>query len=136
MFLLFIIYRLDHIEQIKATLRNSFKEYATISDTTPTYAEHLCIVLRVVTLQWEILELVIRCRAFKTSFNANTLAGSFLKVLEEDYKLNLNDWRVNIGDSCAVNGAMLTSIVVECKLYVAIQGNTLMFPTQTEPARG
>jgi hypothetical protein len=99
----------------------------------------------VVTLQWEILELVIRCRAFKTSFNANTLAGSFLKVLEDDYKLNLNDWRVNIGDRCAVNGAMLTSIVVQCKLNVTeilctsqlvIQGNTLMFRTQTKPARG
>ena len=46
------------------------------------------------------------------------LAGSFLKVLEEDYSLDLNDWRCNVGDWCAVNGAMITKVVERCKLNV------------------
>ena len=60
--------------------------------------------------------------------------------------LNLNDWRVNIGDQCVVNGAMLNKIVQQCKLSVTEigcishgncnSGGTLMFPMQTKPARG
>jgi hypothetical protein len=115
-------YRSDHVQKIKATIKCCFKEYGTISDTTPTYAEHLCIVLRMVTLQWDIIELTIRCRAFLTSFNSETLAGSFLEVLEEDYDVNLVDWRVNMGDRCAVNGAMLNKIIEHCKLNVTSVG--------------
>ena len=112
------MYRLDHTQKIKDLLTRCFKEYCVISDTTPTYTEHFCVVLRAVTLDWQIVEVVIRCWAFDGSFNAETMAGTLLQCLEEQYSLDLNNWRCYVADRCAVNGAMVDKIVISCKLNV------------------
>ena len=95
-----------------------FKQYCCISDTTPTYAEHFCIVLRVVNHDWKIVEVVIRCRAHKGSFNADNMAGTILQCLEQDYGLDLNNWRCYVADRCAVNGAMIDKRLIACKLNI------------------
>jgi hypothetical protein len=114
----YFIYRQEHVNEILNLISKSFDDFSVTADGTPTHAEHFCCMLRMVTKEWKIAEIVIRCRAYQSSFNAKTLAGEVLFILEEEYNLKLEHWRCFMADRASVNGAAIRLVVEKTRLNV------------------
>jgi hypothetical protein len=112
------LYRQEHTDEISKLISKCFPDFGLTADGTPTHAEHFCMCLRQVTKQWKIVEVVIRCRAYKGSFDLKTLAGTLLNILEEQYKLKLEHWRCFMADRAATNTAALRAIIDKVRLNV------------------
>lgn len=91
-----------------------FPGFSTIIDTTPTYAEHFCIVIRVVDKEWNIIEVMLRCCPYDSSFNADRLCHVILETLEDMYGFVVTNWRAQMNDRCAVNTSALCKIKQQC----------------------
>ena len=72
-------------------------------DFTPAHAEFLCVMIRAVTKQWQLIEVFVSCCAYATSFNAIGLARAIQDMLEIRLKLTMAPWRVVMIDQCEVN---------------------------------
>lgn len=95
-----------------------FVDFSLTADGTPTHGEHFCIMIRLVTLEWKIVELVLRCRVYDGSFDTDKLAHTMLSTLEVDYQLKPENWRCFMADRAATNTAALRKIVSKCRLNV------------------
>ena len=75
-------------------------------------------MIRKVTKKWKIIEVVLRYRAYDTSFNSEKLAGEILKTMEVEFKLDINYWRCFMADRAATNTCALKQIITKARLNV------------------
>lgn len=96
------------IDECRRFLHNDcFKEYSIIFDGTPTFAKCEAIMIRVVTRQYHIYQLVVKVSIFEKNLKHEELANHLLTTLQLRLGLDLKDWVASMQDRAATNKAAL-----------------------------
>ena len=99
------------IGDIKDVLnKGSFREFSISFDGTPAFAEAEAIIIRVVTKDYHILELLVKCNLFKKKLDHEQLANHLVKAIVERLEKKLKDWIAAQQDRANTNKAALTVI--------------------------
>ena len=91
---------------------DSFSEWSSIIDGSPFFAEAEAVMIRVVTKQWKIVNVVIRIAMLKKSPDHKTLADSYRSAIKR-MRLDPLKQRAIMSDRAAVNGAMVRRLSEE-----------------------
>lgn len=69
----------------------AFNEYSITFDGTPSFAEAEAIVLRFVTKDYNVIELLVKCSLFKKKLNAQELGSHVVDTIVNRLGLPLKD---------------------------------------------
>ena len=98
------------VTEIKNVLQNSFKEYGALWDGTPSFAEAEAIVLRGVTHNLDIYELLISVKLFSKKLKGLNLANNLVQTFVGRFNLDLKDWLNSGQDRASTNKLAIKSI--------------------------
>ena len=87
-----------------------FKGYSTIFDGTSSFAPAEAIIIRIVTLDYQIIQLLVKVGLFQGTLNGDAVANHLLATLTGTLGLNLKDWLVTMQDRARTNGSALRKI--------------------------
>ena len=73
-------------------LKGSFIEFSITFDGTPAFAEAEAVIIRVVTKDYHILELLVKCNLFKHKLNSTQLANHIVKTITHKLGKEMKDW--------------------------------------------
>ena len=104
------------IQRIRSILCGGgcFPEYSVIFDGTPSFAEAEAVVIRCVTKNWEVIELLVRCSLFKNKLNSETLANHILDTIVNRVDLKLKNWLCTQQGRAQINKSCLRLILKSC----------------------
>ena len=91
--------------------KGSFAEFSLTFDGTPAFAEAEAIIIRVVTRDYHIVELLVKCTLFRNKLNSKQLANHILSTIIERLKKDIKDWVAAQQDRASTNKADLKEIV-------------------------
>ena len=92
--------------------KGSFIEYSVTFDGTPSFAEAEAVIIRVVTKDYHILELLVKCNLFKSKLNSVQLANHIVKTITQRLDKELKDWIAAQQDRASTNKGALKHIEV------------------------
>ena len=100
------------VEDIRKVVnQGSFKEFSLTFDGTPAFAEAEAVIIRVVTRDYNIVELPVKCNLFKNKLNSKLLASHILKTIR--LKKDINDWVATQQDRASTNKGALKEIFLK-----------------------
>ena len=97
-------------DDIKVLLTRCRPQFSISLDGTPSFAEAECIMLRVVTRNLQIVELVVRIALFRNKIDANELANHIIKTINLTLGLHMTDWLSVQLDRASTNKAAVSRI--------------------------
>ena len=109
----------NYIGMIMATIKEdtrkilndgSYPEFSLTFDGTPAFAEAEAIIIRVVTKEYKILELLVKCNLFKEKLNGVQLANHIVSTIKSRLGKDLKDWIASQQDRASTNKAALTHL--------------------------
>ena len=112
------------IDNIKTILHEgSFDEFSITFDGTPAFAEAEAVVIRVVTKDYHVLELLVQCNLFDKKLNGSELGNHIIKTIIDRCGKELKDLIAAQQDRASTNKGALNTIeekianVKICKNY-------------------
>ena len=90
--------------------KGSYQEFSVSFDGTPTFAEAEAIIIRVVTRDYHIVELLVKCNLFKHKLNAKQLANHMLSTIIDRLGKDISDWIAGQQDRANTNKSALKEI--------------------------
>ena len=87
--------------------------YSVTFDGTPAFAEAEAVIIRVVTMNFEILELLVKCNLFKQKLKGVELANHIVSTITERCAKDLKDWSCAQQDRASTNKNALKQIESE-----------------------
>ena len=101
----------NQIEEMILLFKNKcFENYSTIFDGTPSFADAEAIILRMVTKDYRIIQVVVRVALFDKSLDANALCHNILSCISYRLGLDLKDWVASMQDRASTNSCALRLI--------------------------
>ena len=103
--------------------KGSFSEFSITFDGTPAFAEAEAVIIRVVTKDYHILELLVKCNLFSKKLNDIELGSHIESTITNRYGKSLKDWVAAQQDRASTNKGPLRAIeekvtdVKVCKNY-------------------
>ena len=88
----------------------TYIEFSITFDGTPAFAEAEAIIIRVVTHDYKILELLVKCNLFKHKLKGDHLANHIISTITERCGKDLKDWIGAQQDRASTNKAALDTI--------------------------
>ena len=103
------------VATIKEDIRNLLSEgchaeFSLTFDGTPAFAEAEAIIIRVVTKDYKILELLVKCNLFKMKLNGIQLGNHIVSTITSELGKNVKDWLSSQQDRASTNKAVLRHI--------------------------
>ena len=90
-----------------------YDEFGVTFDGTPSFEEAEAIIVRVVTKDWEILEILVRCGLYERKLSATELSSHIIEAITVRAGLHLNNWMSTHQDRAKVNVTALKIICAE-----------------------
>ena len=90
-----------------------YSDYSISLDGTPSFAEAECVILRMVTKDLKIVEVVARVALFQKKINSDALANHLLKTIQIRLGLPLDTWRSVQLDRASTNKSAIKKITSE-----------------------
>ena len=100
----------DHIRKIIDIVANSKYEYGVIFDGTPSFAEAECVMLRLLTNNLNIVDLVVRIGLFDEKMNNETLSNHLIETIQGRLNLDVKNWITSMSDCASTNIATLKNL--------------------------
>ena len=98
-------------EDIRMILsKGSYTEFSLTFDGTPAFAEAEAVIIRVVTKEFKILELLVRCNLFKKKLDGIKLANHIVSTITSRLGKELKEWISSQQDRAATNKAAVNYI--------------------------
>ena len=98
------------IHEMRGVLNCCYGEFSISLDGTPSFAEAECVILRIVTKKFQILELVVRLALFKNKLNSDELAEHVLQTIQVRLGLEISEWMSVQLDRASTNKAAIRKI--------------------------
>jgi hypothetical protein len=119
-------------DAMKKLLTQSYKEFAFEGDGTPCFAEAVCMRLRVVTFDWQIVDFVAALRLLQKSPDSDGLADLFVRTFE-GLGVSIDDAVAAMLDRASVNQKAIKKICKQTSkplLIASCSSHTLCKPTE------
>ena len=98
-------------EDIRLVLQKCcYREFSITFDGTPAFAEAEAVIIRVVTTDFEVLELLVKCNLFKHKLDGVQLANHIVSTIIERCGKELKDWVCAQQDRASTNKKALRLI--------------------------
>ena len=97
--------------EVKDLLGKSYKQFSISLDGTPSFAEAECVILRVVTKDLQIVEIVVRLALFEKKINSDALANHILKTIRVRLNLEVDNWMAVQLDRASTNKAAVRKLM-------------------------
>lgn len=103
------------IKQIRDIVggNGSFDEYAVTFDGTPSFAEAEAVVVRVVTKDWNVIEILVRCGLYGKKLNSDELKSHVIDTITNQVGLKLKNWLSTHQDRAKTNTAAIRLVYEE-----------------------
>ena len=98
------------LDQLKTLTKHCFEEFSISLDGTPSFAEAECIMLRIVTRKFDIVEVVARLALYKNKLNSDNLAKHIISTICNRLALDLSTWLSVQLDRASTNKAAIQKI--------------------------
>ena len=87
-----------------------YDEFAVTFDGTPSFAEAEAIVVRIVSKDWDVIELLVRCGLYAKKLDANELKSHLIDTITNRVGLELKHWLSTHQDRAKTNKAALKKV--------------------------
>ena len=103
--------RNEERQQYKRLFAKCWPQFAVCADGTPNFAAAEAVELRYVTLDYQIVTVLVALRLLKKSPNGDELAALLEDTLQNEYGLLLHNWRVSSQDRASVNQKAIRQLI-------------------------
>jgi len=87
-----------------------YDEFGVTFDGTPSFAEAEAIVFRVVTKDWEVVEILVRCGLYRKKLDKEELSSHIIDAITTRAALQLTNWMSTHQDRARVNKGALGEV--------------------------
>lgn len=87
-----------------------YDEFGCTFDGTPSFAEAEAITIRIVTKDWEVIELLVRCGLYKRKLDSSALTSHIIDTITKRAGLSLENWMSTHQDRARVNISAIDGI--------------------------
>jgi hypothetical protein len=95
--------REQEMNKLRDRLKKCYPQFATISDGTPTFAKAEAMMIRLVTHDLQIVQILVNLKLFKHGLTGENIANSMLHTIRKVLQLPPHDWRFAMMDRAASN---------------------------------
>ena len=105
--------RNEERQQYKRLFAKCWPQFAVCADGTPNFAAAEAVELRYVTLDFQIVTVLVALRLLEKTPDGDGLAGLLEDTLQNEYGLLLHNWRVSSQDRASVNQKAIRQLIAK-----------------------
>jgi hypothetical protein len=100
----------EEMQKLRDIMSKCFPQFGTISDGTPVGAEAEAVKIRMVTRDFQIIEVLVSVNLFKFKLTGVSIGNNLLNVIRVKCGLDPADWRTATMDRASTNGKAVAEI--------------------------
>ena len=102
-----------HLGQISGTYSACFPQFGIIFDGSPFFAEAECVVARMVTKDWEIIEILVHLGLYENSLDSDDIVSHVKTSIEKRLGADPKYWRTTMMDRASANKSAMEKVKTE-----------------------